>query len=66
MGEGEDFKKLNELIKKQELSKSIKIIGYQSNVYKYLKKCKCFIMSSLWEDPGFVLVDAAYAAIPII
>jgi len=66
VGEGEDCKKLNELIKKQKLSKSIKIIGYQSNVYNYLKNCKCFIMPSLWEDPGFVLVEAAYAGIPII
>ena len=66
VGEGEDYKKLNKLIKKQKLSKSIKIIGYQSNVYNYLKNCKCFIMPSLWEDPGFVLVEAAYAAIPII
>ena len=66
VGEGEDCKKLNKLIKKQKLSKSIKIIGYQSNVYNYLKNCKCFIMTSLWEDPGFVLVEAAYAGIPII
>ena len=66
VGDGEDYKKLNELIKQKELSKSIKIIGYQSNVYNYLKNCKCFIMPSLWEDPGFVLVEAAYAGIPII
>ena len=26
----------------------------------------CFIMPSLWEDPGFVLIEACYAGIPII
>ena len=27
---------------------------------------KCFVLSSLWEDPGFVLIEAAYLNIPII
>ena len=26
----------------------------------------CFILSSLWEDPGFVLIEAASHSIPII
>ena len=31
----------------------------KKNIFKYLKKCKCFISTSLWEDPGFVMVEAA-------
>ena len=66
IGEGEDYKKLKKQIDHNKLNKSIKIIGYQSNVYKYLKNCKCFLLPSLWEDPGFVLIEACYAGIPII
>ena len=41
-------------------------IGYQKNVFKYLKNAECFILTSLWEDPGFVIVEAALSNIPII
>jgi len=66
IGEGEDFKKLQKYIDKNEITKNVKIINYQKNVYKYLKNCKCFVMPSLWEDPGFVLVEASYSGTPII
>jgi len=66
MGEGEDYKKLKLLIEKYELQKNIFLIGYKKNVNFYLKKAKGFILSSLWEDPGFVLIEAMYANTPII
>ena len=66
MGEGEDYKKLKILIEKYELQKNIFLIGYKKNVNFYLKKAKGFILSSLWEDPGFVLIEAMYANTPII
>lgn len=28
-------------------------------MYKYFKKSSFFILSSLWEDPGFVLIESA-------
>lgn len=30
-------------------------------MFTYLKKCEAFILSSLWEDPGFVIVEAMYS-----
>ena len=29
------------------------------NVFNYLSRAKLFILSSLWEDPGWVLLEAA-------
>ena len=29
------------------------------NIFPYLVNAKCFVLSSLWEDPGFVLIEAA-------
>ena len=66
LGEGEEYQKLQNFIDQNELNEWVKIIGYQKNVYRYLKNCMCFIMPSLWEDPGFVLIEACYAGIPII
>ena len=66
IGEGEEKKSLQKLIEKKSLEKKIILIGFKNNVFKYFKKSKCFILSSLWEDPGFVLVESAYMNIPII
>ena len=35
------------------------MLGYKNNVYKYIYNAKAFMLSSRWEDPGFVLVEAA-------
>ena len=40
--------------------------GFQQNVYKYLKNAKVFILSSLWEEIGFVIVEAAACNVNII
>ena len=58
-GEGEDKSKLENFIKKNELEKNIFLIGYKKEILKYLYNSKGFILSSLWEDPGFVLIEAA-------
>ena len=60
-GEGEDFKRINDFIKKNNLENNIFLIGYIKNIYKYFHHSKGFILSSLWEDPGFVLIEAGMA-----
>ena len=66
LGSGEEENKLNQIIHNLGISDSVDLLGYKENPYKYLYKAKCFILSSLWEDPGFVLLEAAYLNIPII
>ena len=60
------FDKILNLISKKNLSNDIYLLGYKKNVYKYLINAECFILSSLWEDPGFVLFEAALSNTPII
>ena len=64
-GEGEEFNKTNDYIKKNNLQQNIQLIGYKENIFPYLVKSKGFILSSLWEDPGFVLIEAAYCRTPV-
>ena len=66
LGEGEQEKFLIKEIIKLELQDKISLLGYQKNVYKYLLNSDCFILTSLWEDPGFVLIEAALANTLII
>ena len=66
IGEGENKTKLKKLSINLSLEKRIYFLGYQKNIFKYLTRAECFILTSLWEDPGFVLVEAALAGVPII
>jgi glycosyltransferase involved in cell wall biosynthesis len=66
IGEGEDRAILEKFIKDKNLNHVIKLVGYKNNVMNYYKKYDCFILSSIWEDPGFVLVEAANLNMPII
>ena len=58
IGIGEDELKIRDIIKKNHLEQNILLLGYQKNVFKFLSNAKGFILSSLWEDPGFVLIEA--------
>jgi len=66
LGSGEEENKLKQIIYNLEISNNVDLLGFEENPYKYLNKAECFILSSLWEDPGFVLLEAAYLNIPII
>ena len=65
-GSGENKEKLEQLIKKYHLEKNIFLMGSKKNIHKYYSLSKLFILTSLWEDPGFVLIEAALNDIPII
>ena len=65
-GEGEEKEKLKELINKKNMSEKIFLKGYSKNIFFFMKKAEVFILSSLWEDPGFVLIEAALCNLFII
>jgi len=60
LGDGEQMLKLNELIIKLNLEKKVYLLGYQRNVFNYINNAKCLISSSLYEDPGFVIIEAGF------
>lgn len=59
-GNGEEEDNIKKYIKKNNLQKNIILPGYINNIYPYFKAAKGFILSSLWEDPGFVLLEASF------
>ena len=58
IGSGENKENLELLISRYNLKNKIYLVGYKHNVFKYFKKSKAFILPSLWEDPGFVLIES--------
>ncbi len=61
IGEGEEEKKLKLLIKINDLERKIFMIGRKKNIYPYLMNAVFFILTSEWEDPGFVILESMFA-----
>ena len=66
IGEGEERKNINKKIHELNLEKKVHLLGFQKNVYKYLKYSQAFILTSLWEEMGFVIIEAASCNTPIL
>ena len=60
IGKGEEKKDFLELSRKLNIFDKVFIIDYTKNVHFFMSKSKAFILTSLWEDPGFVLVESGY------
>ena len=66
IGDGENKKKLKDQIQRLNLNEKVFLLGFKKNIFDYLKNSKMFILPSLWEDPGFVLVEAGYMNLTIL
>ena len=59
VGDGEEKVKLEKQIKSLNMENRIFILGYSNEVYSYMKNASFLILASLWEEVGFVIVEAA-------
>ena len=59
IGEGEEREKLEKKIKNNKLIDKVFLLGHKKNVYSYMQKSEVFVLSSLWEEVGFVIVEAS-------
>jgi len=66
VGEGEKRFQLQEKIETLKLQNNIFLIGYKENVFPYIKKARAVIISSLWEDPGAVMIEASFCNTTVI
>ena len=61
IGDGELKDYLVKMIHKLKLEKKIFLLNYRKNIFYYIKRAKAVIVTSLWEDPGFVMIESAYS-----
>jgi glycosyltransferase involved in cell wall biosynthesis len=66
LGEGEDRSRLEAEVKTLGLQHDVLLAGFVANPYKWLARADVFVLTSLWEDPGHVLMEAAFLNIPIV
>ena len=60
LGEGEEEKSLKQKIIRYNLEDKVFLLGFKENVYPYIMSSRAIISSSLWEDPGAVMIEAAF------
>ncbi len=59
-GDGEEKINLERYIQSNSLEKNIFLLGHVENVYPIIRDSLALISSSLWEDPGAVMIETAY------
>ena len=59
LGDGEKEDELLNLINNLGIKNKVLLLGYKKNIYNYISNSLCVINTSLWEDPGFVMIMSA-------
>lgn len=59
IGDGEEKENIIKKIHKLKIHENVVILNRTDNVYKYMIKASALILPSLWEEVGFVIVEAA-------
>jgi len=59
LGDGEEKQKISAMIKEKKIQNNVFLLGYKKNIFKYINKSEGLICSSLWEEPGFIIQEAA-------
>ena len=66
IGDGELEHALKEKVNAKGLEKDILFTGFLANAFRYMKAFDCFVLSSIQEAFGRVLIEAMVAKTPII
>ena len=66
IGYGSEKKKIINFINQNNLHNKIKLITRQKNIFRYYKIADLFVLTSLYEGFGNVLIEAGMFKIPII
>lgn len=66
VGDGTEKEKLIKLVNQMGLSSNVAFLGFQNNPYKYMKQASVFVLSSLQEGFGNVIVEAMACGTPVV
>jgi len=66
LGEGEEKDNLVKLSRRLEIDNKVFFLGFQKNPFKYIARADVFVLSSLYEGFGNVIIEAMACGTPIV
>lgn len=66
VGKGEDFDKLQDLIRKNDLTDYVVLLGHHENVIPVLKSADIYLHTALNENCPLVILEAIAAGVPVV
>jgi glycosyltransferase involved in cell wall biosynthesis len=66
LGEGSERPHLEALVRELGIEDSVDLPGFQDNPYAFMARSRVFVLSSLWEGFGNVLVEALATGTPVV
>lgn len=66
LGEGSKKRKLLKVAQENNVSDFVHLLGFKKNPYKYIKRAKFYVLSSLLEGMPMVLLEALCCGVPVI
>ena len=57
---------MTKFIRNNNIGDRVKLLGYQNNPWKFMSKSELFILPSIWEGFGNVIVESMLIGIPVI
>ena len=66
LGEGEERDALERLVADLDIQESVSLPGFVENPYAFMARADVFVLSSLWEGFGNVLVEAMACRTPVV
>lgn len=65
VGGGNDYNALENMISK-DISENLFLVGEKSNPYPYISQADLFVLTSVWETYGMVVMEALILGTPVI
>jgi glycosyltransferase involved in cell wall biosynthesis len=66
IGDGRDRARIDTRIGQSPFREDIALLGHRDNPYPYMARASVFVLSSLWEGFGNVLVEAMACGTPVV
>ena len=66
LGEGKIRKKIEKQIERLNLENDVSLLGFRDNPFKFMATSDLFILSSVWEGFGNVIIEAMACGTPVI